>query len=263
LEIVEDWSGASMTEVIRAERLSVSYPIGNIKNIGLKEYLFRKMRKEIHVKMFDALTDVSFRLNSGDMFGVIGSNGAGKSTLCKVIAQIMHPSGGEITISGNVTALLELTTGFDAQMSVRGNTYLRGAILGYSKRFLDEKYPEIIEFAELRDFQEFTFQQLSSGMKARLAFSIACIMQPEIVILDEVLSVGDGSFKKKSEAKMREVINSGATTILVSHSMEQIQQLCNKVLWLDKGRQVVFSCDVADVCEEYASQFTQTKKVSK
>jgi ABC-2 type transport system ATP-binding protein len=237
--------------MVFADHITVSYPIGNLKNIGLKEYLIRRIKKQYQQTMFTALADVSFKLNEGDMLGVIGDNGAGKSTLCKIIAQIMHPSKGYLEVNGNVAALLELTTGFDAQMSVRENTYLRGAILGYSKQFLDEKYSEIIDFAELHDFQEFAFQQLSSGMKARLAFSIACLIQPEIVILDEVLSVGDGAFKKKSEAKMLEVINSGATTILVSHSIEQIKRLCNKVLWLDKGRQRVFGEDVMGVTAEY------------
>ncbi|MDR1001418.1 MAG: ABC transporter ATP-binding protein [Clostridiales bacterium] len=240
-------------QVVLAEDIAVMYPIGNLKNIGLKEYLIRKIKKQYPMTMFTALTDVSFVLNEGDMLGIIGSNGAGKSTLCKIIAEIMYPSKGSITVNGNVAALLELTTGFDAHMTVRENTYLRGAILGYSKQFLDEKYPEIIDFAELRDFQEFAFQQLSSGMKARLAFSIACLIQPEIIILDEVLSVGDGAFKKKSEAKMLEVINSGATTIIVSHSIEQVTRLCNKVLWLDHGRQLAFSGNVAEVCEEYNS----------
>jgi ABC-2 type transport system ATP-binding protein len=238
-------------QMINAEHVTISYPIGNLKHIGLKEYIFRKLKHQYTLKMFTAVQDVTFSLNEGDMLGVIGNNGAGKSTLLKTVAGIMHPNSGFVEVNGNVAALLELTTGFDGQMTVRENTYLRGAILGYSKAFLDEKYPEIIEFSELGNFQEFAFQQLSSGMKSRLAFSIACLIQPEIVILDEVLSVGDKTFRRKSEEKMLEVIGGGATTIFVSHNTEQIKRLCNKVLWLEHGRQRAFGADVAGVCEEY------------
>lgn len=237
--------------MVVAEHVAVSYPIGNLKNIGLKEYIFRKLKKQYEMKMFTAVEDVSFSLNEGDMLGILGSNGAGKSTLLKVVAGIIHPTRGTCQVNGNVAALLELTTGFDSEMTVRENTYLRGAILGYSKQFLDEKYPEIIDFAELADFQDFAFQQLSSGMKSRLAFSIACLIQPEIVILDEVLSVGDGAFRRKSEKKMLEVIGGGATTILVSHNTEQIKRLCGKVLWMEHGRQLAFSEDARAVCEQY------------
>jgi ABC-2 type transport system ATP-binding protein len=168
-----------------------------------------------------------------------------------VIAGILYPNNGNVKVHGNVAALLELATGFDSEMTVKENVYLRGAILGYSKVFLDEKYPEIIAFSELSEFQGFRFNQLSSGMKSRLAFSIACLIQPEIVILDEVLSVGDGAFKRKSENKMLEVLSSGATTIFVSHNTEQIKRLCNKVLWLEHGRQLAFSDDVVGLCNEY------------
>ncbi len=238
-------------EMVVVEHITISYPIGNLKNIGLKEYIFRKIKKQYKQTMFTALSDISFRLNEGDMLGILGSNGAGKSTLCKVIAGILHPNSGYAKVHGNVAALLELATGFDSEMTVKENVYLRGAILGYTKAFLDEKYPEIIAFSELSEFQEFTFNQLSSGMKSRLAFSIACLIQPEIVILDEVLSVGDGAFKRKSENKMLEVLSSGATTIFVSHNTEQIKRLCNKVLWLEHGKQIAFSDDVVGLCDEY------------
>jgi ABC-2 type transport system ATP-binding protein len=237
--------------MVVAESVTVAYPIGSLKNIGLKEYLFRKIKGQCRQTMFTALSDVSFVLGEGDMLGVLGNNGAGKSTLCKVVAGILHPSRGFLRLSGNVAALLELATGFDKEMTVKENVYLRGAILGYSKAFLDEKYQEIIAFSELGDFQEFSFSQLSSGMKSRLAFSIACLIKPEIVILDEVLSVGDGAFKRKSEAKMLEVLSSGTTTILVSHNTEQIKRLCNKALWLEHGRQLAFSGDVKGMCDEY------------
>ena len=160
-------------------------------------------------------------------------------------------------IHGNVAALLELTAGFDGELTVRENTYLRGAMLGYTRKFMDATYEQIIDFAELREFQDRPFKQLSSGMKSRLAFSIASLVQPDILILDEVLSVGDGAFRKKSEAKMREIIGGGATTILVSHSIAQVREMCNKVLWLHKGRQIAFG-ETKEICDRY-QQFLEGK----
>ena len=169
----------------------------------------------------------------------------------------MEPTKGYVKRQGTVAALLELASGFDGDLTVRENAYLRGAMLGYTRKFMDETYEKIIDFAELRDFQDRPFKQLSSGMKSRLAFSIASLVQPDILILDEVLSVGDGAFRKKSESKMREIIQGGATTILVSHSIQQVQELCNKVLWLEKGRQIAFgNTDI--LCDLY-QQFLDKK----
>lgn len=220
--------------------VSIRYMTGDFKDIGLKEYVMRKIKGDYHVNEFWADRNISFTLEKGDMLGIIGTNGAGKSTLLKAISGIMVPTKGWVSRKGNVAALLELASGFDGDLTVRENTYLRGAMLGYTRRFMDEMYGKIIEFAELQDFQDRPFKQLSSGMKSRLAFSIASLVQPDILILDEVLSVGDGAFRKKSEAKMREIIAGGATTILVSHSVRQVEELCDKVLWLDKGRQIAF-----------------------
>ena len=185
------------------------------------------------------------------MLGIIGTNGAGKSTLLKVVSGIMEPTEGYVRREGSIAALLELGSGFDGDLTVRENTYLRGAMLGYTRKFMDEMYQQIIDFAELREFEDRPFKQLSSGMKSRLAFSIASLVQPDILILDEVLSVGDGAFRKKSEAKMREILHSGATTILVSHSLSQVRQLCSKILWLHKGRQIAFGDDVQGICDRY------------
>jgi ABC-2 type transport system ATP-binding protein len=185
------------------------------------------------------------------MLGIIGSNGAGKSTLLKAVSGVMVPTGGSLYTNGKIAALLELTSGFDPDLTVRENTYLRGALLGYTKKFMDEKYEEIIAFAELENNQESYFKQLSSGMKSRLAFSIACLVNPDILILDEVLSVGDGSFQKKSADKMREILKSGLTGVLVSHSIPQIRELCNKILWLDRGRQIAFTDEVETYCDAY------------
>lgn len=244
--------------IIRAEGVSIRYITGDFKDIGLKEYVLRKLTGNYQVKEFWADWDVTFELEKGDMLGIVGTNGAGKSTLLKAISGIMVPTRGKIQTNGTVAALLELTSGFDGDLTVRENTYLRGALLGYTRAFMDHMYDEIIFFAELQDFQERPFKQLSSGMKSRLAFSIASLVNPDILILDEVLSVGDGSFRQKSGNKMREILANGVTGILVSHSIDQVRELCNKVLWLDHGKQMDFG-ETKEVCDRYEA-FMQRKK---
>lgn len=244
--------------IIRAEGVSIRYITGDFKDIGLKEYVLRKLTGSYQVKEFWADWDVTFELEKGDMLGIVGTNGAGKSTLLKAISGIMVPTRGKIQTNGTVAALLELTSGFDGDLTVRENTYLRGALLGYTRAFMDQMYDEIISFAELQDFQERPFKQLSSGMKSRLAFSIASLVNPDILILDEVLSVGDGSFRQKSGNKMREILANGVTGILVSHSIDQVRELCNKVLWLDHGKQMDFG-GTQEVCDRYEA-FMQRKK---
>ena len=237
--------------IIECKHVSIRYMTGNFKDIGLKEYVMRKLKRDYHVTEFWADRDITFSLEKGDMLGIIGSNGAGKSTLLKVIAGIMEPTRGRVLRRGNIAALLELASGFDGDLTVKENTYLRGAMLGYTRKFMDETYEQIIEFAELQEFQDRPFKQLSSGMKSRLAFSIASLVQPDILILDEVLSVGDGAFRKKSENKMKEIISGGTTTILVSHAIGQVREMCNKVLWLHQGRQIAFSEEVGKTCDRY------------
>ncbi len=237
--------------ILEVHDVSIRYMTGDFKDIGLKEYVVRKIRGNYHVNEFWADRNISFTLEKGDMLGIIGANGAGKSTLLKAISGIMEPTGGYVKRAGNIAALLELASGFDGDLTVRENTYLRGAMLGYTRKFMDEMYERIIDFAELGDFQDRPFKQLSSGMKSRLAFSIASLVQPDILILDEVLSVGDGAFRKKSEAKMWEIIAGGATTILVSHSIQQVRNMCTKILWLHKGEQVEFGENVQDICDKY------------
>ena len=236
--------------VLEVHNVSIRYKTGDFKDIGLKEYVMRKLTHNYEVKSFWADRDITFSLEKGDMLGIIGTNGAGKSTLLKAVSGIMEPTKGWVKRKGSIAALLELASGFDGDLTVRENTYLRGAMLGYTRKFMDETYDQIIEFAELKDFQDQSFKRLSSGMKSRLAFAIASLVQPDILILDEVLSVGDGAFRKKSEAKMREIINGGATTILVSHSLGQVRELCNKVLWLEKGQQIAFG-DTEILCGLY------------
>lgn len=246
-----------MSVVIKAENVSIRYILGDFKDIGLKEYFVRKLQKKYEVREFWADRNISFSLENGDMLGIIGSNGAGKSTLLKAISKIMVPTEGAVEINGRIAALLELTSGFDPDLSVRENTFLRGAMLGYTRQFMNEKYDEIITFAELSDFQDRPFKQLSSGMKSRLAFSVACLVNPDILILDEVLSVGDGAFMEKSGRKMREILAGGVTALFVSHSVNQVRELCNKILWLDHGNQIAFSDNVALYCDAY-SEFLST-----
>ena len=237
---------------IECKNVSIRYKTGDLKAIGLKEYIIKKLTGNYHVNEFWADRDITFELQKGDMLGIIGTNGAGKSTLLKAVTGILLPTKGSVKTEGNIAALLELASGFDGELTVRENTYLRGALLGYTKQFMDEKYNEIIQFAELEDFQEYMFKHLSSGMKSRLAFSIACLVNPDIIILDEVLSVGDEAFKDKSENRMKAILNAGVTGILVSHSVQQVRELCNKCLWLDHGKQIAFG-DTYTLCNAYST----------
>ncbi len=244
--------------ILSLNNVSIRYISGDFKEIGIKEFLLRKITRNYKVTEFWADRHVTFSIDRGDMLGIIGTNGAGKSTLLKAVSGIMRPTEGSVVCNGKIAALLELGSGFDGELTVKENTYLRGAMLGYTKKFMDETYNDIIAFAELEEYQERAFKHLSSGMKSRLAFSIASLVNPDILILDEVLSVGDGAFRKKSEEKMKSIINGGATTILVSHSIPQVRSMCNKILWLDHGRQVAFGDDVKGLCDAY-EKFLQDK----
>lgn len=230
-----------MEPIIDASHVYIRYLLGDFRDIGLKEWTIQKVKRERRVESRWSVEDVSFTLEKGDFLGIIGANGAGKSTILKAICGILPPAKGSIQVNGNISALLELGTGFDGDLNLIENIYMRGALLGYEKDFITERIDEILEFAELKEFQFYKYKQLSSGMRSRLAFAIACMVDPEILILDEVLSVGDGGFRRKSEQKMMEVIQGGATTLFVSHSVAQMKRLCNKVLWLDMGKQIAFA----------------------
>lgn len=236
--------------ILELNDVSIRYMTGDFKEIGLKEFVMRKIKQNYTVKEFWAVQGATFSLKQGDMLGIVGTNGAGKSTLLKAVSGIMEPTKGYVKREGTIAALLELGSGFDGDLTVKENTYLRGAMLGYTRKFMNDTYQQIIEFAELEEYQDRPFKQLSSGMKSRLAFSIASLVHPDILILDEVLSVGDGAFRKKSENKMKEIISSGVTTILVSHSLSQIREMCNKVLWLHKGKQIDFG-ETQKICDCY------------
>ena len=248
--------GDAMRTMLKVDHVSISYKIGDFKDIGLKEWTMRHLKNNYHVETFMAVDDVSFTLYEGDMLGIVGANGAGKSTLLKAITGVMAPRSGSIERYGAISALLELGSGFDGDLTVKENAYLRGAMLGYTREFMDETYQQILDFSELGDFEDRPFKQLSTGMQSRLAFSIASLVQPEILILDEVLSVGDGAFQEKSARKMREIIDGGAVTILVSHSLAQIRELCNKVLWLDHGRRIMCG-ETEQVCDAYEAFLNQ------
>ncbi len=243
--------GGKPMAIVTANNVSIYYITGDIKDIGIKEYLVKKIHKDFHVEKFWANRNISFSINRGDMLGIIGKNGAGKSTLLKAVSGVLPPTEGKISVKGSIAALLELSAGFDNSLTVRENTYLRGALLGYTKKYMNEMYGQIVEFAELEEFQDRLFGQLSSGMKSRLAFSIACLVDPDVLILDEVLSVGDGSFRQKSENKMHEILARGVTGLFVSHSIGQVRDLCNKILWLEHGQQITFSNDVEKTCNCY------------
>lgn len=236
---------------VRCDGASVKYAVGDFKDIGLKEYIIRRIKGDFESHELYANKNITFTLKRGDMLGIIGRNGAGKSTLLKAISKILLPCEGKIETKGKISALLELASGFDGDLTVRENTYLRGAMLGYGKNFINEKYRDIIDFAELSEAEDRPLKQLSSGMKSRIAFSIASLVEPDILILDEVLAVGDGGFREKSAKRMQKIIENGATTIFVSHSLGDVKSLCNKVLYLDKGEQKAFGEEVDEICDMY------------
>ena len=236
--------------VLKVENVSVKYRLTEQKVDDLKDYLIKLFKRELRYKEFLALDNVSFTLNKGDRLAIMGMNGAGKSTLLKVIAGVLKASEGTVTKRGKVVPLLELGAGFDMQYTGSENIYLYGAMLGYSKAFLDEKYAEIVEFAELGDFINVPLKNYSSGMKARLGFSIATIVGPDILILDEVLSVGDAKFRKKSEKKIMDMFDKGITVLFVSHNESQVRNLCTKGILLEHGKMTV-SGTVDEVLEKY------------
>lgn len=236
--------------MVDVKDVSVKYILGDIKELSLKEFFIRKMKGEIITQEFWALRNINFHIDKGELLGIIGSNGSGKSTILKVLSGIMPPSTGTVTVNGKIAPILELSAGFDEEMTVKENVFLRGALLGYTKKFITDRCDEIIDFAELKEFKDVAFRKLSSGMKSKLAFSLASFVTPDILILDEVLSVGDIAFKKKSEKRMQELLNSGVTTILVSHSIDQIRDMCTKVLWLEQGQMRGIG-DTKTLCEEY------------
>lgn len=241
--------------MIKLDNVSMMFNLGIEKNFTIKEafinfFRFGKKKKKNGRTDFWALSDVSFSVKKGEVVGLIGSNGAGKSTLLKVVSGVMKPTKGSVTINGAISPMIELGAGFDSELTARENIYLNGAILGYSKEFIDERFDDIVEFSELKDFLDAPVRNFSSGMVAKLAFSIATIVNPEILIVDEILSVGDIKFQEKSKNKMLEMIKGGTTVLYVSHSLESIEQLCDRVIWLEHG-QIIKMGKTKPIIREY------------
>lgn len=239
-----------MDNIIEVKDVSVRFRMPNDRINSLKEYMVRWLKGTLQYNEFQALSHVSFSVERGKVLGLVGHNGAGKSTILKVISGIMKPTGGSVQVCGNVVPMLELGSGFDFEMTGRENIFLNGAILGYSEKFLHDKFDEIVDFSEIRSFIDVPLRNYSSGMIARLAFSIASMVDPEILIVDEILSVGDAAFQAKSHARMMELMTGGATVLLVSHSSQQIRELCDSVVWLDHG-QVLMQGPADVVCDAY------------
>lgn len=236
--------------MIEVKNVSMKFNLGIEKGFSLKQGFVDMFKKKEKINNdFWALKNINFDVEKGEVVGFIGSNGAGKSTLLKVIAGVMKPTKGKVSVYGNICPMIELGAGFDSQLTARENIYLNGAVMGYSKEFINSKFDEIVSFSELNDFLDVPIQNFSSGMIARLAFSIATVVDPEILIVDEILSVGDMAFQKKSEEKMLNMINGGTTVLFVSHSIDQIRNMCNKVVWIEKGE--VQAIGGKEVCDKY------------
>ena len=236
---------------IEVDNVSMKFNLSREKVDSLKDYIFKTIKREIQYNEFWALKNVSFSVEKGDRVGILGLNGAGKSTLLKVISGVFKPTEGHVDKHGKMAPLLELGAGFDPQYTGKENIYLYGAMLGYTKKFIDSKYDEIVEFSELQKFMDVPVKNYSSGMKSRLGFSIATVVEPKILILDEVLSVGDAKFRKKSEKKIMSMFDSGVTVLFVSHSLEQVQRLCNKAMILEKGKLIAYG-DIDPISEQYS-----------
>ena len=222
--------------MIEVKNVKMKFKMSDEPLNSIKEIFTKAVTGKLKFNEFLALDDVSFNVEKGETLGLIGSNGAGKSTTLKVISGILKPTEGSVKLRGNVVPMLELGAGFDLELTGRENIYLNGAILGYTKEYLESKFDEIVEFAEIREFIDMPIRNYSSGMMARLAFSIASVVQPEILIVDEILAVGDVKFQKKSYKRMQELMSGGATVLFVSHDLDKIEEMCDHVIWLEKGK---------------------------
>lgn len=239
-----------MEPIIKVDNVSMCFNLSTEKHESLKEYFLALVQGRLHYDEFYALRNVSLDIMPGDFYGLVGLNGSGKSTLLKTIAGVYRPSAGRVTVRGSIAPLIELGAGFDMDLTARENIYLNGTVLGYSPKYIDSKFDEIVEFSELQNFLDVPLKNYSSGMVARIAFAIATITKPDILIADEILSVGDFLFQQKCEQRMKALMSGGTTVILVSHSIEQVERMCNKVAWLSHG-QIKMDGDTAAVCSAY------------
>ena len=240
--------------MINLKNVSMRFNLGiekdnSLKTIFIRLFSFKKKSRK-NKNEFWALKDVTFHIDKGDVVGIVGSNGAGKSTLLKVVSGVLKPTTGTVEVEGALSPMIELGAGFDGELTARENIFLNGAILGYSKEFITEKFDEIVEFSELKDFLDVPIKNFSSGMTAKLAFSISTVVEPEILIVDEILSVGDMKFQEKSKQKMMSMIEGGTTVLYVSHSLQSIRDLCTKVIWLDHGK-IVKMGKTKEICDDY------------
>lgn len=242
-----------MQPMIEVRDVSMRFRMANDNIRSIKEYVVQSLKGKVKYNEFEALSHINFDVQPGAVLGIIGHNGAGKSTLLKVISGILKPTEGSVTIRGNIAPMLELGSGFDYDLTGRENIFLNGAILGYSETFLKKKCDEIIDFSEIEHFIDTPLRNYSSGMIARLAFSIATVVEPEILIVDEVLSVGDTAFQEKSYKRMINLMSGGTTVLFVSHNMKQILEMCTKVVWLEHGKGLAVGEDVKGICEQYAA----------
>ena len=237
--------------MIQVDNVSMRFKLAHDRIQSLKEYMTKLIKRQLRYEEFWALKNVSFNVSKGEVVGIIGKNGAGKSTLLKIISGILKPTKGSVTCSGSIVPMLELGSGFDHDLTGRENIFLNGAILGYSKEFLESKFEQILDFSELGRFIDVPIRNYSSGMLMRLAFSIATVVNPEILIVDEILAVGDAAFQEKSKARMMELMSGGTTVLFVSHSLDQIREMCNRVIWLDSGK-IKMIGETQKVCDAYA-----------
>lgn len=239
--------------MIEVKNVKMKFKMSEEPLNSLKEIFTKAVTGKLKFNEFLAVNDVTFNVEKGETLGFIGTNGAGKSTTLKLIAGILKPTEGTIVTRGNIVPMLELGAGFDLELTGKENIYLNGAILGYSKEYLESKYEEIVEFAEIREFIDMPIRNYSSGMMARLAFSIASVVQPEILIVDEILAVGDINFQKKSYKRMQELMNGGATVLFVSHDLEKIEEMCDHVIWLEKGKVRKYG-KAKQICEAFKKE---------
>lgn len=236
--------------MVDVDHVTIRFNLANQKVDNLKEYCIRMIKKELMFQEFLAVRDVSFQIGRGEAWGIIGSNGSGKSTLLKAISGIIKPYRGKVTVNGRIAPMIELGAGFDGNLTARENIFLNGCILGHTEKYMKEHFDEIVEFAGLWDFLDSPIKNYSSGMKARLGFSVATSVKPDLLIVDEILSVGDMKFKKKCQERIREMLDQGTTLIYVSHSMPEIEKLCQHVVWLEKGN-MIMNGSMEEVCQAY------------
>ncbi len=239
--------------IIEVQDVSIMFNKSSEKVDSIKEYFVRLMKHQLMFEEFWALKNISLTIEKGDAVGIVGLNGSGKSTLLKIIAGVMKPTKGMVNVYGSVAPMIELGAGFDMDLSARENIYLNGAVLGYSRAEMREKAESILDFAELWDFVDVPLKNYSSGMVARLGFSIATAHTPDILIVDEVLGVGDYKFQEKCENRINEIVDTGATVLFVSHSIQQVKKLCKHAVWLNKGQQMMYG-DIEEVCAAYMKQ---------